>query len=64
MKKDLILYHGSNKAVPNPSVNKSKMTNDFGNGFYLTADRDQAIKWAKRKAGRCSNTKCLLLVRC
>lgn len=50
MKKDLILYHGSNKAVLNPSVNKSKITNDFGNGFYLTADRDQAIKWAKRKA--------------
>ena len=46
----VILYHGSNQAVYQPRINKNVFTTDFGNGFYVTANRSQAEKWAKRKA--------------
>lgn len=41
------LYHGSNTAVEKPRIIVSNRTLDFGVGFYLTSDYDQAAKWAK-----------------
>lgn len=46
----IILYHGSNRPVYDPDVNRNKSTTDFGNGFYLTTNRNQAEKWARREA--------------
>lgn len=44
----VILYHGSNQAVFQPRTNKNVFTTDFGNGFYVTANRRQAdIDWVK-----------------
>lgn len=37
----VILYHGSNQAVYQPRINKNVFTTDFGNGFYVTANRRQ-----------------------
>lgn len=48
----MILYHGSNIEVKNPQIIKSKRLLDFGVGFYLTSDYDQAKKWAVRTTGR------------
>lgn len=48
----MILYHGSNIEVKNPQIIKSRRLLDFGIGFYLTSDYEQAKKWAVRTAGR------------
>lgn len=44
----MILYHGSNVEVRNPKLIPSKRLLDFGAGFYLTSDFEQASKWAIR----------------
>lgn len=44
----MILYHGSNVEVKNPKLIPSKRLLDFGAGFYLTSDFEQAKKWAVR----------------
>ncbi len=43
------LYHGSNVLVEQPTIIKSNKTLDFGDGFYTTANRAQAEKWATVK---------------
>lgn len=48
----MILYHGSNLKVSNPQIIKSRRLLDFGVGFYLTSDYDQAKKWAVRTTNR------------
>lgn len=48
----MILYHGSNEVVDMPSIIKTKYTKDFGWGFYTTGIREQAEKWAHRRAVR------------
>ncbi len=44
----MILYHGSNVEVREPMLIPSKRLLDFGAGFYLTSDFEQAKKWALR----------------
>lgn len=46
----MIVYHGSIQAVEVPDVLHSFRNLDFGRGFYVTTMRDQALKWARRKA--------------
>ena len=46
----MILYHGSNIEVKEPKLIPSKRLLDFGAGFYLTCDFEQAKKWALRTA--------------
>lgn len=48
----MILYHGSNVEVREPKIIKSKRLLDFGTGFYLTSDFEQAKKWAVRTTNR------------
>lgn len=48
----MILYHGSTESIVRPDVSFSKDYLDFGRGFYLTKYREQAEKWALRKAMR------------
>ena len=46
----MILYHGSNLKVREAKLIPSKRFLDFGMGFYLTSDVEQAKKWAVRTA--------------
>jgi hypothetical protein len=46
------LYHGSNMEIRAPKIIKSKRLLDFGTGFYLTSDFEQAQKWATRTTNR------------
>lgn len=46
----MILYHGSNVEIRDPKLIPSKRLLDFGAGFYLTSDFEQAKKWAIRTA--------------
>jgi len=52
----VIVYHGSNIEVEKPSIDYSKPNLDFGKGFYLSSFKDQAERWAKRKAERKSGS--------
>lgn len=45
----MILYHGTNMAFEVIDLTKSKPNKDFGRGFYLSADYDQAMEMAKTK---------------
>lgn len=40
------LYHGSNLVVKEPKILSNVRALDFGAGFYLTSDFEQAKKWA------------------
>jgi len=43
-----IIYHGSQQRVEQPEIRIAKYTKDFGTGFYCTALKEQAIRWATR----------------
>ena len=45
----MILYHGSNVAIDVIDLSKSRPGKDFGKGFYLSADKKQAIEMAESK---------------
>jgi len=49
------LYHGSNIAIEKIDLSKSRPAKDFGRGFYLSGDSEQASKMAdnvvRRKGG-------------
>lgn len=42
------LYHGSNVAIKQIDLSRSKRGKDFGQGFYLNANPDQAMEMAVR----------------
>ena len=46
MKKDLIIYHGSQEIVKIPEYGKGKSYNDYGRGFYCTESIELAKEWA------------------
>lgn len=43
------LYHGTNVDFETIDLQKSNKNKDFGQGFYLTADKDQAEQMAANK---------------
>ena len=45
----MILYHGSEKIIEKPSYGQGNLRNDYGRGFYCTANEELAKEWA------CSN---------
>ena len=46
----MTLYHGSNVEIEAVDFEKSKSGKDFGLGFYLSAEIEQAQEMAKKKA--------------
>ena len=48
------LYHGSNLKINSPDFKKSKRFLDFGVGFYLTSNEEQAISFAHKVIKRVS----------
>lgn len=58
----MIVYHGSNMIVDKPDVQHSFRNLDFGKGFYVTTVREQAERWARRKADMFKGTKPFLNV--
>ena len=45
----IILYHGSNVAIKEVDLKKSNKGKDFGCGFYLNPNYDQALSMAHTK---------------
>ena len=48
----MLLYHGSNIVVTEPRLLTPSRPMDFGSGFYLTSDLEQARRWANRTVKR------------
>ena len=46
----MIVYHGSSVVVEYPDTQHSYRALDFGQGFYITTVKEQAVTWARRKA--------------
>ena len=46
------VYHGSIIEIPSPLVSLGRRNLDFGEGFYVTDIREQAVKWAERISRR------------
>lgn len=53
----MICYHGSDTVVDAPRILEAKRPLDFGGGFYVTSNKEQAIAWAKRVAYRNNSKK-------
>lgn len=52
----MILFHGTNIDFDNIDLNKSNRFKDFGQGFYLTDIKQQAIELAQKRALRDGGT--------
>lgn len=48
----MICYHGSDVIVKNPVILNSRRPLDFGDGFYVTSSKTQAVNWAKKVSYR------------
>lgn len=48
----MLLYHGSDVEVDAPRSQEPPRALDFGAGFYVTSNYDQACKWATNVCGR------------
>ena len=46
MKKDIIIYHGSQQIVEVPKFGLGKTYNDYGQGFYCAESIELAKEWA------------------
>ena len=46
----MILCHGSNQYIDSIDLAKSRPNKDFGQGFYLSADKEQALRMGEQKA--------------
>ncbi|MBQ7264171.1 MAG: DUF3990 domain-containing protein [Synergistaceae bacterium] len=44
------LYHGTTLEIPTPMIIVREIGRDFGLGFYTTSIREQAERWAVRRA--------------
>lgn len=56
---DVIVYHGGTEIVENPICRFGRKNLDFGQGFYVTNLREQAVKWAENMA-RSRNKKAVI----
>ena len=45
----MILYHGTNTPFEDIDLSRSKPNKDFGRGFYLSANKEQAMEMAVAK---------------
>ena len=46
----MILYHTSDREIQQPDIRRGRKNADFGQGFYLTPDRDFTYRWAWKDA--------------
>lgn len=46
----MILYHTGDREIRNPDIHHGRKNADFGEGFYLTPDREFTYRWARDNA--------------
>ncbi len=47
----IVVYHGGTEKIESPICKLGRKNLDFGQGFYITSLRKQAITWANSMAG-------------
>ena len=47
---EMIVYHGDTEPISTPICKFDRPNLDFGQGFYVTNIREQAIAWANNMA--------------
>ena len=47
---EIVVYHGGTEVVTNPICKLGRPNLDFGQGFYVTDLRNQALSWAMQMA--------------
>lgn len=47
LKPELRVYHGSYMEVEKPELSKCRPKKDFGKGFYVTTNKEQALRFTK-----------------
>lgn len=52
----MILYHGSNQEIQEIDLTRTRPNKDFGQGFYLTEDKEQAMQMALQKVEQSDGT--------
>lgn len=52
----MILYHGSNQPIDSIDLSQGKKFKDFGQGFYTTHIKEQAVYWSHRISERFGGT--------
>lgn len=50
--KEVMVYHGGTETVEKPVCKYGRKNLDFGQGFYVTDLREQAVSWARQIARR------------
>ena len=45
---EIFMYHGSYMEIKEPEIITTKFTKDFGPGFYLTNNEQQAVRFVKK----------------
>jgi hypothetical protein len=58
----MVVYHGSDTAVPHPEIRKADRALDFGVGFYTTLNKVQAESFAAKVAERRHSSKGFLSI--
>jgi len=58
----LNIYHGSDVVVEKPKILQSTRLLDFGIGFYITSNKEQAVRWAEKVSLRNNTGKKFLSV--
>ena len=49
-KDEIHLYHTSQTEIKKPDIYHGRKNADFGQGFYLTPDKEFALRWAKKNS--------------
>lgn len=57
----MILYHGTNADIDAIDLNRGLRHKDFGKGFYLTPDRNTAVRMAQKKTRLFGGTVTLII---
>lgn len=50
-KGSILLYHAGFEEIRDPDIRHGRKNADFGQGFYLSPDRDFSERWAKERKG-------------
>ena len=58
----MLIYHGSTVIVEYSMILRNQQTLDYGQGFYTTSNKEQAIRWAQKVKHRRDAEKCFLSV--
>ena len=45
----ITVFHGSEQIIEHPTYGKGELHNDYGRGFYTTANKEMGKEWANRK---------------